>query len=1474
MKINYTKIFTFTLCILFIFSAVSFADSNEEKLRAKAEDENAYVKSTHNYTPRFLNIDKASLALEDFESGTYPPTGWTEYHTGLDELNESTVQSWSPTHASLFNDVTGVDTSWFITPQILALDAGSQLSFYQYQNFGTWVVYHGILVSTASGDPTVGDFVEVQSLTAGVEDDWEFITVDLSAYDGQDIYVAFVYSGSNADEWYLDDIAVAPPAAYDIGVASVYTETSDLLIPGANVTVNAIVQNFGADDATGFNVDLSGDDGHTETYLFSGTLVAGTTDTVTFTNPWVPASGGTFELTSFTEWGDADPSNDTSSVTMDIIGIEPLDFEENFEDYTTVPNSIGWLGSTNTDFGTFVPSTTDDGLWRSRDFGNDPTLTNSARVNLYGSSDGGGWLITPPIDMTTGQSNNTLFFDAAITPWTGTDSTGLNTEDTIYVVISTDGLTWDRSNIIASFDSTSVVMPAGTHYEIDLSAWDNETALHIGFLAIDNAGPNDKLFYFDNLMVGQPPVTAPFLEDFETGIIGAPGTLPAGWTNEIDDDWNWYVDAGGTGSSGTGPTVDHTTNSDTGIYIYTEATSHENQAFNVTSPYFDVSGLTAPALTFWYHMAGTAVGELHVDVYDGTTWYLDVRAPYVGAQQAQADPWIMSAADLSGYGNIIKVRFRAVTGTWSSDIAIDDVSINEIALIPNDIVASGFDMPYLTMIPLSQSTLLSGIDVAGTFSNSGPANTGDINLAIYDSTGVMVHSDMITGATISSFSASMFSFMVDASGTDAGAYDVALFSSNFVDTVAANDTSWYSQTFGDQMAYDLGNWDYNVAYSATNVRNRMGVRYTLADADTLKNVTIAVGSATGTDSFAVDLFTSDADTPSVLISRIYRGIFDSVGVSHTVVFDAPNIPLAAGDYWVVYDIDNQATSTYGLGADAQAQGAVAVERRFGWQIPGLAWDYWENAGNPIFGTLTPIIRMGLSGEAPEPPPDPSILYADDFEAYTAGVQLTSQNSVDWQTWSGTPGTAEDPFISNTYANSGVNSFNLITNNDLVKVMPNYTTGAYKVSFDMYIPTGTVAYFNTLQEFIPTPQWGMQVQFNAGGVGDIDGGVPTATTFSFSYDTWLHNEVIVNLEKDTAEYYLDGVRIHGWKWTEGTGVNGTIGPLQLGGSNFFGGGPVGTFDYYVDDYELKEVSSAIFADNFDSYTAGTALTVQSMDWTTWTGTPGTAEDPMVSNAYSNSGANSVVIAPDNDVVHLFGSITSGVYSASFMTYVPSGQSGYFNTMAGFAPNPNSWTMDCYFNVGGGGEVYGGSATSVPFTFTHDSWFSVEVVVDLDQDLAELLIDGVAVHQWQWTLGNTGNGSPLQLDVIDFFGGTSTDEMYIDDFVFDTADALVNGIDDLNNALPTVFALKQNYPNPFNPTTTIKYQLPKKADIKIVIYNMLGQVVRTIVNKSVDAGYHEVVWDGLNETGSRVATGVYFYRMKSEKFVKTHKMILMK
>ena len=90
-----------------------------------------------------------------------------------------------------------------------------------------------------------------------------------------------------------------------------------------------------------------------------------------------------------------------------------------------------------------------------------------------------------------------------------------------------------------------------------------------------------------------------------------------------------------------------------------------------------------------------------------------------------------------------------------------------------------------------------------------------------------------------------------------------------------------------------------------------------------------------------------------------------------------------------------------------------------------------------------------------------------------------------------------------------------------------------------------------------------------------------------------------------------------------------------------------------------------------------------------------------------------------------------------------------------------------------------------------------------------------------------------------------------------------------ALPKEFSLNQNYPNPFNPSTTITIALPHDAHVSLEVYNTLGQDVAQIVDGPMTAGYHSVVFDG-----SRLASGVYLYRMKAGDFVATKKLILLK
>lgn len=93
-------------------------------------------------------------------------------------------------------------------------------------------------------------------------------------------------------------------------------------------------------------------------------------------------------------------------------------------------------------------------------------------------------------------------------------------------------------------------------------------------------------------------------------------------------------------------------------------------------------------------------------------------------------------------------------------------------------------------------------------------------------------------------------------------------------------------------------------------------------------------------------------------------------------------------------------------------------------------------------------------------------------------------------------------------------------------------------------------------------------------------------------------------------------------------------------------------------------------------------------------------------------------------------------------------------------------------------------------------------------------------------------------------------------------------------PDHYGLGQNMPNPFNPSTTIGYQLPESGQVRLSIYNLLGQEIRTLVNEPMEAGYYTAVWDGKDDGGRQVASGIYIYRMQSGKFVDARRMMLLK
>jgi hypothetical protein len=124
-------------------------------------------------------------------------------------------------------------------------------------------------------------------------------------------------------------------------------------------------------------------------------------------------------------------------------------------------------------------------------------------------------------------------------------------------------------------------------------------------------------------------------------------------------------------------------------------------------------------------------------------------------------------------------------------------------------------------------------------------------------------------------------------------------------------------------------------------------------------------------------------------------------------------------------------------------------------------------------------------------------------------------------------------------------------------------------------------------------------------------------------------------------------------------------------------------------------------------------------------------------------------------------------------------------------------------------------------------------------------------------------------VEFFLGTTTASVWIDSVSVIESSSATTGVAGQVDGMPRAFSLMQNYPNPFNPSTTIRYGLPNRSHVTLAVFNTLGQQVAILKNGEQDAGFHEVQFDG-----SRLASGIFFYRLQAGTFTETKKLILLK
>ena len=165
--------------------------------------------------------------------------------------------------------------------------------------------------------------------------------------------------------------------------------------------------------------------------------------------------------------------------------------------------------------------------------------------------------------------------------------------------------------------------------------------------------------------------------------------------------------------------------------------------------------------------------------------------------------------------------------------------------------------------------------------------------------------------------------------------------------------------------------------------------------------------------------------------------------------------------------------------------------------------------------------------------------------------------------------------------------------------------------------------------------------------------------------------------------------------------------------------------------------------------------------------------------------------------------------------------------------------------------------------------------------EIKVANTLINQWEeltFDFSSRIGVYPVVKDQIvifpdfDLTGRTQDNICYFDNISFSPSNSV--GIDNRSETLPQGFALEQNFPNPFNPVTSLRYDLPEDGLVNIRVYDMMGRVVKTLVNSSQTAGYKSIRWNATNDRNEPVSAGLYLYTIQAGEFRQTKKMVLLK
>ena len=1422
-----------------------------------------------------FNTPQADQLAESFNDTTFPPAGWANPGT----FTRSTT---TPFHGLASAYKSAPVTPALLSTPMLSMVSSSSLNFWARTSATTG---NGRIQIQYSPDrvtwTNIGDIISLPTTV-----NWVNYSVDLSSLAGNNYYLAFAVSSvTSTTAIYIDHV-------FGPGVTPLLPDAVTLTAPAnAAINVSAMPTLTWAPGTTGGVA--SSYKVYMDTNADPSTLVA-TVPTASYTVTTALPYNSTYywKVVAHNAAGDAPASSVFSFTVMSNPTVSTFPWTVNFGTVAADWPVLNWTQLSGLYGGTYTSSA----QWFQDDWLNVTGTDKAAKINIYGTSRY-GWLITPPIALPA--TGYTLKFDAALMVWNGTTAPTTTQDDDRFIVVMSDSPLMTNPTIIREWNNTgspfvfNSIPAAGTNISIPLgNIVGTKYFAFYGESTVTGNGDNDLMIdnvviefvteipaftvsptshNYGNVTVGQTASQAFTVSNSGTGTLvinsvalsGSPmmaitGTLPtfpvsltAGQTMAFTVT---YAPTAPGVHNATITIVDNLARQSHTVALTGTGTEVLNPPTNLTATVtgsnvaldWDAPGTTPPPTGFtdgfetYENFALTFAPWTTVDVDQSTTYGM-TGITWTNAYAAQAymifNPSATTPAvtDLATHSGAKMAASFASTTPPNNDWMMSP----PITIAANDVVKF-WARSYVSTYGLERFKV--GVSTTGT----APAN-----FTIISGTNYIQAPITWTEYTyaLNAYAGQTVRIGIQCLSNDAFIFCVDDF---FVGQPAAR-----GEIIANAQPVGTNSRETGVAVATTEPTRALTGYKVYRDGTLITTITDPAttayadnGLATGTYVYTVTAtYTGGESVPTAPATAVVSPAvlqpptnLTATVVSNDVTLDWDNpVPPAAGD-WITWAQDVVGNS---VGTNAAAQFAVAHR----WTAADLA---------PYAGrTLT------------------QIKFVPAYESCTYTVKV----------WTGGSATNAGTLVSSQVVPTfTIGEWNLVILTTPVPIPATgelwygfevNTTGGYPAGCDDGPPIegkGNMMYFQgawtTLTALAPTLtyNWSVKAFAQSGAAAKAVELKPIAESKAAVMQT---GDLAAHRYTPTAQTRA----INGYKvYRDGVLISTITNPdvttyLDLDLAN-------ATYNYGVSaTYTNGEstpatvqavvnvtLAPAFFTDGFETYPDFANLF-----------SPWTLIDVDQSGTYGITN----IEFPGSAAPMAYIVFNPSATTPPITTLTPHGGVKMAASFAATAPPNNDWMITPRVHLGTGSAIKF-------YARSHVATYGLERF-----RIGVNTMDTPTIQGFSYVTGPNYVEAPVawteyiydlsQYDNQNVYIGircVSNDAFvfYVDDFAIHSNGGSV-GNDD-NTAPVLQNALIGNYPNPFNPETTIRFSTATSGPVNLGIYNLKGQLVKTLVNESKASGNHSAVWNGMDDHNRPVASGVYYYKMQAGKFSDTRKMILMK